>query len=201
MKIVGPLCVCLRESVPATGRRGSLYSTKQKRGPSPHVVAIKRVAALPRHRYTVLMRTFITTFIVSLVVASTTVDARGEEVSALGNMADCKALPRTVQIVDRSKACGNNPAVILSGPYKRVFSAAFRWDDGSSAGQDRHPSRLNDASASSSPYKTQRRIRGSKQHVLCYGQFLTPNLPAPEQLTIKRSVSPKLDRFCVNFSD
>lgn len=185
-------------------RRGGeglyIQQSKDKHHP-PHVVAIKRVAALPRHRYTVLMRKFITTFMVSLVVASTTVDARSQEVSALGNMADCKALPRTVQIVDRSKACGNNPAVILSGPYKRVFSAAFRWDDGSSAGQDRHPSRLNDASASSSPYKTQRRIRGSKQHVLCYGQFLTPNLPAPEQLTIKRTASPKLDRFCVNFSD
>lgn len=147
------------------------------------------------------MRTLITACLMPLLVACATLNAHGQEVSALGNMAECKPLPRTVQVVYRSKACGNNPAVILSGPYKRAFSAAFRWDDGSSDGQDRHPSRLNDPSASSSPYKTQRRIRGSKQHVLCYGKFLTPRLPAPEQLTIKRSASPKLDRFCVNFSD
>jgi len=147
------------------------------------------------------MRTLITALFMSLIVASAALDAHGQEVSALSNMAACKPLPRTIQVVQRLKACGNNPAVLLSGPYKSAFSAAFRWDDGSSDGQDRNPSKLNDPSASSSPYKTQRRIRGSKQHVLCYGNFLTSKFPFPEQLTIKRSVAPKLDRFCVNFAD
>ena len=147
------------------------------------------------------MRLLITVFFMSLAVASAAFDAHGQEVSTFGSMAACKPLPRTVQVVTSLKACGNTPAVILSGSWKTSFSAAFRWADGSSDGQDRNPSKLNDASASSSPYKTQRRIRGSKQHVLCYGRFLTSKFPTPEQLTIKRSATPKLDRFCVDFAD
>lgn len=147
------------------------------------------------------MRTPFTALFMSLLVTAAPFDAHAQEVSALGNMAACKPLPRTIQVIPSLKACGNAPAVLLSGPWRTSFSAAFRWEDGSSSGQDRNPSKLNDASASSSPYKTQRRIRGSKQHVLCYGRFLTSKFPTPEQLTIKRSVAPKVDRFCVDFSD
>lgn len=147
------------------------------------------------------MRSLITTIAASLVLASAVTTAHGQEVSASGRMASCKPLPRTIQIVERLRSCGNAPAVILSGPWRRSFSAAFRWDDGSFNGQDRNPAKLNDSSASSSPYKTQRRIRGSKQHVLCYGRFLTSKVPIPEQLTIKRTTAPKLERFCVNFAD
>ena len=132
-----------------------------------------------RKVYGVYMRTLISTIITSFVVAFTVSHAHGQEVSAFGDMAACKPLPRTVQVVGSLKTCG--------------------WDDGSSDGQDRNPSKLNDSSASSSPYKTQRRIRGSKQHVLCYGRFLNGKFPVPEQLTIKRTSSPKLDRFCMNF--
>ncbi len=146
--------------------------------------------------YTALMRTLIA----ALLIAFTALDAQGQGVSTLGNMAACKTLPSTIQVIERLKACGNTPAVILSGSWKGAFSAAFRWDDGSSSGQDRNPSKLDDPSASSSPYKTQRRIRGSKQHILCYGKFLSSKFPTPEQLTIKRSAAPKVDRFCVNFS-
>jgi hypothetical protein len=147
------------------------------------------------------MRSLIISIATSLVFAFSLIHAHGQEVSASSSMASCKPLPRTIQVVERLRACGNAPAVILSGPWRRSFSAAFRWDDGSFDGQDRNPSKLNDSSASSSPYKTQRRIRGSKQHVLCYGRFLSSNFPIPEQLTIKRSSAPKLDRFCMNFPD
>jgi hypothetical protein len=143
----------------------------------------------------------IITIVTLLVLSSAGTNAHGQEVSASGSMASCKPLPRTIQVVESLRSCRNAPAVILSGPWKRSFSAAFRWDDGSFDGQDRNPSKLNDSSAGSSPYKTQRRIRGSKQHVLCYGRFLSSNFPVPEQLTIKRSSAPRLDRFCVNFPD
>ena len=146
------------------------------------------------------MHTRISIIVTSFVLAFAASPAHGQEVSARSDMAACKPLPRTVQVVESLKACGNAPAVLLSGPWKSSFSAAFRWDDGSEDGQDRNPSKLNDSSASSSPYKTQRRIRGSKQHVLCYGRFLSGKFPVPEQLTIKRTSSPKLDRFCTNFS-
>ena len=155
---------------------------------------------LPRKPYADGMRTLVVTAI-ALIFSSSTFNAYAQEISASSNMASCKPLPRTIQVVERLRSCGNAPAVILSGPWKRSFSAAFRWDDGSFDGQDRNPSKLNDSSASSSPYKTQQRIRGSKQHVLCYGRFLTSKLPIPEQLTIKRTIAPKLDRFCVNFDD
>jgi hypothetical protein len=147
------------------------------------------------------MRSRIITIVTSLVLSSAVTNAHGQEVSASGRMASCKPLPRTIQIVERLRSCGNAPAVILSGPWRRSFSAAFRWDNGSLDGQDRNPSALGDSSASSSPYKTQRRIRGSKQHVLCYGRFLTSKVPIPEQLTIKRTTAPKLERFCVDFGD
>jgi hypothetical protein len=147
------------------------------------------------------MRSLIVTITTSLVLSCSFTNAHGQEVSASSSMASCKPLPRTIQVVERLGSCGNAPAVILSGPWRRSFSAAFRWDDGSFDGQDRNPSKLNDSSASSSPYKTQRRIRGSKQHVLCYGRFLTSKVPIPEQLTIKLSTAPKLERFCVNFPE
>lgn len=161
----------------------------------------KKVCRRPRKVYAVAMRTLVTASLMSLLVASAAFDAHGQDVSAFSSMATCKPLPRTIQVIPALKACGNTPAVLLSGPWKTSFSAAFRWDDGSSDGQDRNPAKLNDASASSSPYKTQRRIKGSKQHVLCYGRFLTSKFPTPEQLTIKRSAVPKVDRFCVDFSD
>ena len=146
------------------------------------------------------MRSLVITAI-ALIFSSATVNAYAQEISASSNMASCKPLPRTIQVLPSLRTCGNAPAVILSGPWKRSFSAAFRWDNGSLDGQDRNPSALGDSSASSSPYKTQRRIRGSKQHVLCYGRFLTSKVPIPEQLTIKRTTAPKLERFCVDFGD
>lgn len=115
-------------------------------------------------------------------------------------MAECKELPKTIKVTKKSKQCGNVPTVVLSGTWKNSFSAAFRWDDGSDSGQDRNPFDLDNSSASSSPYKTQRRVRESKKHFLCYGKFLKRNgFPVPEQLTIKRTVAPKVDRFCVTF--
>ncbi len=161
----------------------------------------KRVGSRRKGRYTAHMRQHVTTLFTTLVINCAGIDAYAQEVSTLGNMAACKPLPRTIQVIPSLKTCGNAPAVLLSGPWRTSFSAAFRWEDGSSSGQDRNPSKLNDASAASSPYKTQRRIRGSKQHVLCYGNFLTSKFPTPEQLTIKRTVAPKVDRFCVDFPD
>jgi hypothetical protein len=117
----------------------------------------------------------------------------------VSNMNPCQKLPSTIRVVASARQCGNMPAVILRGNWKRSFSAAFRWDDGSADGQDRDPNKLWDSSAASSPYKTQRRIRRSREDILCYGNFLKANIPVPEQLTIKRSVAPRLDRFCVDF--
>jgi hypothetical protein len=115
-------------------------------------------------------------------------------------MEPCRALPRAIQVLDRSPLCGGAPTVVLSGSWRRSFSAAFRWDDGSADGQDRSPNALGNSSAASSPYKTQRRIRRGNRDFLCYGNFLS-GFPVPEQLTIKRTTAPRLDRFCVNFLD
>lgn len=120
-------------------------------------------------------------------------------VVSVTNMSPCRNLPTSIQVLESSRQCGNMPTVILRGSWKRSFSAAFRWDDGTASGQDRHPSKLWDGSASSSPYKTQRRIRRSTEEVLCYGNFLKLKIPVPEQLTIKRSIAPRVDRFCVDF--
>jgi hypothetical protein len=114
-------------------------------------------------------------------------------------MEACRSLPRTIQVLKRSTQCGDTPTVILSGSWRRSFSAAFRWDDGSADGQDRSPNALGNSSAASSPYKTQRRIRRGGRDFLCYGNFLS-GFPIPEQLTIKRTTAPRLDRFCVNFA-
>ena len=115
-------------------------------------------------------------------------------------LAKCKALPSTIKVLKKSAKCGNVPTVVLSGTWKSSFSAAFRWDDGSTNGEDRSPFDLDNPSASSSPYKTQRRIRDSKQEYLCYGKFIKrQGYPVPEQLTIKKTARPKLDRFCVSF--
>lgn len=113
----------------------------------------------------------------------------------------CRPLPQQIKVLARSPQCGGAPAVILRGRWQRSFSAAFRWDDGSSDGQDRSPFALNDSSASSSPYKTQRRTsRGRRGDTLCYGKFINRNgYPVPEQLTIKVSTAPQLSRFCVDF--
>jgi hypothetical protein len=115
-------------------------------------------------------------------------------------MNPCKSIPRTIQVLERSAACGRVPTVVLRGTWRRSFSAAFRWEDGTPDGQDRNPDDLGNSSAASSPYKTQRRIRRADRDILCYGNFLT-GFPLPDQLTIKRTTAPRLDRFCVNFSD
>ena len=128
--------------------------------------------------------------------ATADVSQRGDALSA---MAPCKPLPASIRVLKRSSVCGNVPTVILGGSWQRIFSAAFRWEDGSSAGQDRNPNFLWDSSAASSPYKTQRRLRRGRQTVMCYGNFLNNSVPVPSQLTIKRSAAPRLNRFCVDF--
>jgi hypothetical protein len=115
-------------------------------------------------------------------------------------MNPCRTLPRAIQVLKRSQVCGQVPTVTLSGAWRRSFSAAFRWDDGTADGQDRNPDDLGNSSAASSPYKTQRRIRRGSRDFLCYGNFLS-GFPLPEQLTIKRTTAPRLERFCVNFDD
>lgn len=123
-----------------------------------------------------------------------------DEVNSFSNMDPCTSLPSSIRVLRRSKECGAVPTVVLRGGWRGSFSAAFRWDDGSADGQDRNPNSLGDSSAASSPYKTKRRFRRGNQDVLCYGNFLNGSLPVPEQLTIKRSVAPRLDRFCVDFT-
>jgi hypothetical protein len=144
-----------------------------------------------------------TILLLSLVafLSPMTLCAQDRGVVRVANMAPCKNLPSSITVLATSPQCRNMPTVILRGVWKRSFSAAFRWDDGSSDGQDRHPNKLSDGSASSSPYKTQRRIRKSSEQVLCYGNFLKLKVPIPEQLTIKRSVAPRVDRFCVDFAN
>lgn len=116
-------------------------------------------------------------------------------------MDKCKKLPKKIQVLKRSTQCGKVPTVVLSGKFKNSFSAAFRWDDGSKSGQDRSPFALNNESSTSSPYKTQRRIKQNKADYLCFGKFLNrKGFPVPEQLTIKPSVQPVVNRYCVSFS-
>lgn len=115
-------------------------------------------------------------------------------------MDECGALPKTIKVKKKSSQCGKVPTVVLKGKSRGIFSAAFRWDDGSDEGQDRSPFALNDSSASSSPYKTQRKVRGDRADYLCYGKFLgRKGYQKPEQLTVKPSVMPKVVRYCVAF--
>ena len=112
----------------------------------------------------------------------------------------CSKLPSGLAVVRSAVSCGGAPAVVLTGSWRGVFSAAFRWVNGSELA-DRSPFALEDGSASSSPYKAQRRIRNASGEVLCYGNFIRDTrFPLPVQLTIKRSAAPVLNRFCVRFS-
>ncbi len=112
----------------------------------------------------------------------------------------CSKVPKGIAVVRSATACGGNPAVVLTGAWRGIFSAAFRWENGSEL-EDRSPFALENGSASSSPYKTQRRVRSSSGELLCYGNFVRDSrFPLPVQLTVKRSASPTLNRFCVRFS-
>jgi hypothetical protein len=112
----------------------------------------------------------------------------------------CSRLPKGIAVVRSATTCGGNPAVVLTGSWRGIFSAAFRWVNGSELA-DRSPFALGNGSASSSPYKTQRRIRSARGEVLCYGNFVGDSrFPLPVQLTIKRSAAPILNRFCVKFA-
>jgi len=155
-----------------------------------------KINTLSPHKGLNLLASCIT---VAIVCFQGALAADGSGAINISSMNPCKSLPGSIRVLSSSKQCGNMPTVILRGSWKRSFSAAFRWDDGSADGQDRHPSKLGDASAGSSPYKTQRRIRRSREDILCYGNFLKLKIPVPEQLTVKRSVAPRLDRFCVDF--
>lgn len=145
------------------------------------------------------MKLLLSLMCATVFCAQVSVAQDGDTVRSSSSMDSCRSLPSSIKVLQRSRYCGRVPTVILQGSWRRSFSAAFRWDDGSSDGQDRNPNSLWDGSASSSPYKTQRRIRKSNQDVLCYGNFLNGVFPAPEQLTIKRSIAPRVDRFCVGF--
>lgn len=112
----------------------------------------------------------------------------------------CEELPKGIQVKKNSAQCGQVPTVILKNKFRSTFSAAFRWDDGSKSGQDRSPFALKNPSASSSPYKTQKRIRKDKADYLCYGKFLNrKGYPVPVQLTLKPSAAPVVKRYCVSF--
>jgi len=145
------------------------------------------------------MKLFLALMCATIFCSQVSVAQDSDTVSSSGGMDSCRSLPNSIKVVQRSRDCGRVPTVILQGSWRRSFSAAFRWDDGSSDGQDRNPNSLWDGSASSSPYKIKRRIRKGNQDVLCYGNFLNGVFPVPEQLTIKRSIAPRVDRFCVSF--
>lgn len=113
----------------------------------------------------------------------------------------CQELPSGIVVAKQSAECGKVPTVILKNKFRSSFSAAFRWDDGSDSGQDRSPFALDDSSASSSPYKTQKRIKKGKADYLCYGRFLNrQGYKVPVQLTIKPTAAPKVNRYCVSFA-
>jgi hypothetical protein len=117
-----------------------------------------------------------------------------------GHTQSCGALPRAIRVLPSASACGGNPAVVLSGIWRNIFSAAFRWDNNGTL-EDRSPFALGDGSASSSPYKSQRSIRRASQRTLCYGNFIRDGrFPLPVQLTIKRTPAPVLNRYCVRFT-
>lgn len=134
---------------------------------------------------------------VLLSIATVPVNAQPLEKSGVES---CSRLPKGVAVLSSARACGRRPAVVLTRRWRGIFSAAFRWRNGDHL-EDRSPFALDDGSASSSPYKTQRRLRRRRGEVLCYGNFVRDRrFPLPEQLTIKRTVSPTLTRFCVNFT-
>ena len=114
----------------------------------------------------------------------------------------CATLPSSIKVASKSRQCGSRPTVFLKGSWRGIFSAAFRWTNPQTGElEDRSPFALDDGSASSSPYKTQTRIREARQDVLCYGNFVRDSrFPLPIQLTIKRTVGPNLSRFCVSFT-
>jgi hypothetical protein len=112
----------------------------------------------------------------------------------------CSSLPRGIKVLASTQECGNNPAVVLTGAWRSIFSAAFRWDNNGEL-EDRSPYALDDGSAASSPYKTQRVIRRASKRTLCYGNFVrNTRFPLPLQLTVKRTAAPVLNRYCVSFS-
>jgi hypothetical protein len=147
------------------------------------------------------MKTLRTLLSLSVFFAQVAFAQGSDQVNGFTSMDPCTSLPSSIRVVRRSKECGALPTVVLRGSWRGAFSAAFRWDDGTADGQDRNPNSLGNGSAASSPYKTKRRFRRGTQDVLCYGNFLNGAFPVPEQLTIKRSVAPRLDRFCVDFSN
>ena len=112
----------------------------------------------------------------------------------------CGKAPKGVAVLASTSVCGNKPAVVLTGAWRSIFSAAFRWNNNGEL-EDRSPYALSYGSASSSPYKTQRKLRGISGDVLCYGNFFKDRkFPLPVQLTIKRTASSSLTRFCVKFT-
>lgn len=112
----------------------------------------------------------------------------------------CGKAPKGVAVLASTSVCGNKPAVVLTGTWRTIFSAAFRWNNNGEL-EDRSPYALTDGSASSSPYKTQRKLRGISGDVLCYGNFYKDRkFPLPIQLTIKRTASSSLTRICVKFT-
>ena len=144
------------------------------------------------------MKKVIRVMMISALIIATTATAQAEN-STRASSGSCSKLPRGVAVVSSASACGGNPAVVLTGTWRGIFSAAFRWVNGSKL-EDRSPFALGNGSAASSPYKTQRRLRSASGEVLCYGNFVKDTrFPLPVQLTIKRTVAPSLNRFCVRF--
>lgn len=115
---------------------------------------------------------------------------------------ECRPLPRNIKVFEDHPRC-DNPTILLQGRWRTAFSAVFRWDDGSDEGQDRSPFDLENSDASSSPYKVQDRIsRGRRKTILCFGDFLNrKGFPVPEQMTIKRTASSSVKRYCVSFNE
>ncbi len=112
----------------------------------------------------------------------------------------CGKAPKGVAVIASTSVCGNKPAVVLTGAWRSIFSAAFRWNNNGEL-EDRSPYALTDGSAASSPYKTQRKLQGISGDVLCYGNFYKDRkFPLPVQLTIKRTATSSLTRFCVKFT-
>ena len=145
-----------------------------------------------------VMKKGIPVFALILSLATTFQTVRAEDINR-SSAGSCGKLPRGIAVVSSAATCGGNPAVVLTGTWRGIFSAAFRWENGSKL-EDRSPFALGNGSASSSPYKTQRRLRSASGEVLCYGNFVRDTrFPLPVQLTVKRTVAPTLNRFCVRF--
>jgi hypothetical protein len=144
-------------------------------------------------------KSFVCTLSLSAAMVAATQVTYGDEATR-SSTGSCSKLPRGIAVVRSAVSCGGNPGVVLTGTWRGIFSAAFRWVNGNSL-EDRSPFALGDGSASSSPYKTQRRLRNANGELLCYGNFVrNSRFPLPVQLTVKRTVSPVLNRFCVRFT-